>query len=130
MSTVFLGNISQSQPSYTLNTGYNSVNTVLSVTGTNNWANNWANSAATGSASHHTLKVSGDTEIDGNLTVKGRDLMDMLETIESRLAILHPNAQLESEFDELKALGDAYRAAEKKLLEQKRVFEILKQQDQ
>ena len=53
----------------------------------------------------------------------------MLEAIESRLGILTPNPQLESEFDELKALGDAYREAEKKFKEQKQIFEILKNQD-
>jgi hypothetical protein len=76
-----------------------------------------------------TLQVKGDAVFDGNVTVKGRDLTQMLEAIESRLGILTPNPQLESEFDELKALGDAYREAEKKFKEQKQIFEILKNQD-
>lgn len=76
-----------------------------------------------------TLQVKGNAVFDGNVTVKGRDLTKMLEAIESRLGILTPNLELESEFDELKALGDAYREAEKKFKEQKRVFEILKNQD-
>lgn len=97
-------------------------NSVLSVS-TGTWANGW-------DSTKNTLKVSGDTEIDGNLKVKGRDLCQILDTIESRLGVLNPNPELESEFDELKALGDAYREAEKKFLEQKRVFEILKKQDE
>lgn len=75
------------------------------------------------------IQVKGDAEFDGNVTVQGKNLMDMLETIESRLGILTPNPALEAEFDELKALGDAYREAERRLNEQKRVFEILKTQD-
>ena len=91
----------------------------------------WTTTPDTSSTvSHRSIQIKGDAEIDGNLVVKGRDLTEMLETIESRLAILQPNPKLESEFDELKALGDAYRAAEKKFLDQKRVFEILKTQDQ
>jgi len=80
-------------------------------------------------ASPGTLHVKGNSVFEGNITVKGRDLTEMLEAIESRLAILTPNPDLEAEFDELRALGDAYREAEKKFKEQKRVFEILKNQD-
>jgi hypothetical protein len=108
------------QTSFTLNTG---------VTGTASpyvWA---STSGWDTTASSATIYVKGEAVFDGNVTVKGRDLTQMLESIESRLGILTPNPQLESEFDELKALGDAYRAAEKKFKEQKRIFEILKDQD-
>ncbi len=108
------------QTSFTLNTG---------VTGTASpyvWASTSGWDTTTGSA---TIHVKGEAVFDGNVTVKGRDLTQMLESIESRLGILTPNPELESEFDELKALGDAYREAEKKFKEQKRIFEILKNQD-
>lgn len=110
---------------YTLSPGLNSPvnNTVLSITGAN--YPNWAGTASTQS----TLTVSGDTNIEGNLTVKGRDLCQLLDTIESRLAILQVNPDLEAEFNELKELGDQYRKLEAKFKEQKRVFEILKKQD-
>jgi hypothetical protein len=110
---------------YTLSPGLNnSVNTVLSVTGSN--YPNWTSAPTTQS----TLTVSGDTKIEGNLTVKGRDLCELLDSIESRLAILRVNPELEAEFNELKELGDQYRKLEAKFKEQKRVFEILKTQDQ
>ena len=40
-----------------------------------------------------------------------------------------PNPALEKEFVELRECADHYRDLEKKFLEQKRVFEILKKQD-
>jgi hypothetical protein len=77
-----------------------------------------------------TLEVSGDATFKGNIKVKGRNLTDWLETIDSRLGILQTNPALEKEFDELKALGDAYRESERRFLEQKRVYEILKTTDE
>lgn len=82
--------------------------------------NNTGNGAA--------LHIKGDAEFEGNVKIQGRDLTEILSAIESRLAILTPNTALESEYEELKALGDAYRAAEKRFLEQKRIFDILKKQ--
>lgn len=83
----------------------------------------------TSTVSPNSLQVQGDAHFSGDITVKGKNLINLLETIESRLAMLEPNPKLEAEFDELRSLGDAYRAAEKKLLEQKRVWEILKKED-
>lgn len=102
---------------------YASMNSVLSVSTGTSFDSGW-------DSTKNTLKVTGDTEITGNLKVKGRDLCQILDAIESRLGVLNPNPELEKEFDELKELGDAYREAEKKFLEQKRVFEILKKQDE
>jgi len=81
------------------------------------------------------VKVKGDSEFQGNVTVKGirvkgRDLTDWIETVDSRLGLLHIDAALETEFDELRALGDAYREAERRFNEQKRVYEILKNTDE
>jgi flagellar motility protein MotE (MotC chaperone) len=38
--------------------------------------------------------------------------MDMLKTIEQRLNLLRPNPELESEWAELRELGDQYRTLE------------------
>lgn len=84
----------------------------------------------TATMSPPTLEVSGDANFKGNINIKGRNLTDWLETIDSRLGILQANPDLEKEFDELRALGDAYREAERRFLEQKRVYEILKNTDQ
>lgn len=103
------------------------INPSVSVTGPM-WTTA-ADSAVLASTSGRTIHVKGDAEFEGNVVIQGRDLGSILATLESRLGVLQPNPELEAEFDELKALGDAYREAEKRFNEQKRVFEILKTQD-
>ena len=91
----------------------------------------WTTSAATG-YNHAAITANGSLVLNGDdadVKINGLSLKDTLSTIEERLAILRPNTMLEKEFDELKELGDAYRAAEKRLAEQKRVFDILKKTD-
>ncbi len=75
---------------------------------------------------HGGLKVEGPTEINGPLTLNGVDIGETLELINQRLAILKPNPELESRWERLKALGEEYRALEKDILEQEKVYEILK----
>lgn len=92
----------------------------------------WTTSAATGLGYNSSITANGSLVLNGDdadVKINGVSLKDTLSTIEERLAILRPNTMLEKEFDELKELGDAYRAAEKRLTEQKRVFDILKKTD-
>jgi hypothetical protein len=49
---------------------------------------------------------------EADIEINGESLTGMLKTIEQRLNILRPNEALESEWEELKALGDAYRKLE------------------
>jgi hypothetical protein len=59
--------------------------------------------------------ASGKIKLDGpgaDIEVNGESLMSMLRNIEQRLNILKPNPELESEWAELQALGDAYRTLE------------------
>ena len=72
------------------------------------------------------LYVKGDAEFEGDVKVKGKSLTEMLDKIEERLAILHPNEKLEDKWLELKKLGDAYRALEKDILEKEKIWETLK----
>lgn len=72
------------------------------------------------------LKVSGTAEFEGDVILQGRNLSDWLTAVESRLGMLEPNPALEQDYQQLKALGDQYRALEQKLLEQQRIFDILK----
>lgn len=55
------------------------------------------------------LKLEGDS---ADIEVNGESLMGMIKSIEQRLNILKPNPALESEWAELRALGDQYRALE------------------
>lgn len=72
------------------------------------------------------LSVRGDAEFEGDVKVKGKSLTEMLDKIEERLAILHPNEKLEDKWLELKKLGDAYRALEKDIIEKEKIWETLK----
>lgn len=89
--------------------------------------NNWTTAGTTNIQS--TLKVNGDADFDGDITVKGRSLTQTLEKIEERLAILIPNVRLEEDWKELQNLRMQYVELERKLLEQQRVFDILKKSD-
>ena len=66
---------------------------------------------------------------DKDLVIDGLSLRDFMQSVNERLAIVRPNTALEKEFNELKECGDRYRELERKLLEQKRVWETLKKQD-
>jgi len=73
-----------------------------------------------------TLKVKGDADFEGEVTIKGKNLTEMLDKIEERLAILHPNPELEDRWDELKELGKRYKELEQEILEKEKVWAILK----
>ena len=72
------------------------------------------------------LDVKGDAIFGGDIKIKGKSLIDTLNKIEERLAILNPNAALEENWAELKELGNRYRALEKELIKKQEVWEILK----
>ena len=73
-----------------------------------------------------TLKVNGNADFEGEITIKGKSLSEMLEKIEERLAILHPNEKLEDKWDELKELGKRYKELEAEIIEKEKVWAILK----
>ncbi len=87
--------------------------------------NKWTTAGTTNIQS--TLKVNGDANFDGDITVKGRSITQTLEKIEERLAILPPpNLELERDWLELAELRKQYVELERELLEKQRVFDILK----
>jgi hypothetical protein len=62
--------------------------------------------------------VSPKIRLDGpgaDIEINGESLIGMLRRIEERLNILTPNSKLESEWEELRELGDAYRKLEAKI---------------
>lgn len=61
----------------------------------------------------------------GNPTISVNELINRLNEIENRLAILKPNDKLEEKWENLKKLGDAYRALEKEILEKETTWNIL-----
>lgn len=58
------------------------------------------------------LKVSGDANIEGNLTVQGVDITDLLAKIQQRLAILVPDPKLLEKYEALREAYDHYRTLE------------------
>lgn len=61
----------------------------------------------------------------GNPIIGVNELLNRLTEIEHRLAILKPNDKLEEKWENLKKLGDAYRALEKEILEKETTWNIL-----
>jgi len=97
---------------------------VLTSNGTNT---SWSNiTLAEPDIKGATLKVNGNADFDGEVTIKGKNLTDMLEKIEERLAILHPNPELEDKWDELKELGKRYKELEQEIIEKEKMWAILK----
>jgi hypothetical protein len=100
----------------TLSPGYGAVPSGPYVFSTNNTTNTspWiiANNGSTGSTP--SIHVTGDAEFEGNVTVKGRNLVKLLETIEDRLAIIsNPDPKKLEKFKALKKAYDHYKLMEK-----------------
>ena len=72
------------------------------------------------------IHVQGDAVFEGNIKWQGRDMREWFASVESRLAMLKPNPELEQGWEELAELRQQYVELERKLLERQRVFDILK----
>lgn len=66
------------------------------------------------------IQVKGDAEFDGNVKIKGHDIVKLLEKMEDRLAILmDPNPEKLKKFQALKKAYDNYKLMEKLCIEDK-----------
>jgi hypothetical protein len=61
-----------------------------------------------------------------DVEVNGWSLVNAIQKIEERLNILHPNTDLETEWEELKSLGDQYRKLEQHILDKQATWDRLK----
>jgi hypothetical protein len=92
-------------------------NTTTSTSDSYTLGANWNNS------------ISPKIQLDGpdaDIEINGESLTGMLRNIEQRLNILKPNPELESEWAELRALGEQYRALEKHIQEKQATWDRLK----
>jgi hypothetical protein len=89
------------------------------------YATNGIDTAWTTTSIESTLQVRGDSEFAGDITVKGRSLTEFMDSVEQRLCILRPNTKLESEWDQLRALGEQYRELEQQLTEKAQMWAAL-----
>lgn len=91
------------------------------------------NTISTGTYSNNTLHVKGnanfegDADFAGDVKIKGKSIVDLINNIEQRLAILHPNEKLENKWEDLKKLGDMYRQLEQEIIEKEKMWAILKE---
>lgn len=115
-------------PTYTVgNTGSTGIGgAVGAAIGTNGTALNWNSVSTNSNLQGSTLQVKGNADISGELTVQGVNLTKRLDKIEERLGILRPNEQLEAKWENLRALGNAYRELEKEIIEKQEMWAILK----
>lgn len=91
--------------------------TTSGASNTFTWDSNWANHASA------KIKLDGP---EADIEINGESLINMLRNIEQRLNILQPNESLESEWSELRALGDQYRKLEQHILEKQATWDKLK----
>ena len=71
------------------------------------------------------LEVHGDAAFDGDIKVQGRSITDFMDSVEQRLNILRPNSALETEWDQLRELGQRYRKLEAELNEKAAMWAAL-----
>jgi hypothetical protein len=72
------------------------------------------------------LQVKGDAEFEGDVTIKGKSIKESLEKIEEKLAILHPNEELEKKWENLRELRKQYMELEAEIIEKEKMWDILK----
>ena len=75
---------------------------------------------------NNTLQVQGDANFEGDVKIKGKSLVESLEKIEEKLAILHPNIELEEKWEQLRELRRQYMELEKDIIEKEKIWDILK----
>lgn len=58
------------------------------------------------------LQVKGDCDFEGDVKIKGKSILTMLETIEKRLAILQPDPEKLEHFEALQKAYEHYKTLE------------------
>jgi len=109
------------------------VNTVLvpanggtGYTYTTNTTGAWisgSNNATVNIAQSGTLELQGENP---DIKINGKSMVTWMEAVEERLNILTPNPELEKDWDDLRRLGQRYRALEKKCKEKAQMWAALK----
>jgi hypothetical protein len=101
-----------------------------SVAGSNGYT--WTSTGTGVTAAPVTINQNATIDLKGegaDIVINGASLKDTLAAIESRLAMLKPAKELEAEWEELKRLGDEYRALEKEIQDKMRTWNTLKNTD-
>lgn len=106
---------------YTINANSSypwAIGSVTGITGDTYNSNNLADIHPSGK-----ISIKGE---NADLDINGVSLKDFMQRVEQRLAILTPDSRLETEWEELRVLGDRYRELEKEINAKMKTFDILK----
>lgn len=114
-----LNNMSLSSP-YTVTgaIGTSFPNTIW-TTGTGATTAPWLSSNPTGAK----IQLDGES---ADIVVNGWSLVDAVKRIEQRLGLFQPNPELETEWEELRVLGEQYRQLEQHIRDKQATFDRLK----
>jgi hypothetical protein len=110
-------NVSLSSP-YTVSSGINLPNAVYTTTGTT--ASPWTYSPNTVSSK---IMLHGK---DADIEINGVSLWTTMQEIANRLNIMHVNPELETEWTELRELGDRYRKLEQHIKDKQATFDRIR----
>ena len=118
---------------YTLNTPSHTGNLFIGTASVNPYSVSGSNGYTWTSASTviNPVTITQQATIDlkgeeADIIINGVSLSSTLKAIESRLAMLKPAEHLEAEWEELKRLGDEYRALEEEIRAKMKTWETLK----
>jgi hypothetical protein len=81
-------------------------------------------SIATGAV--QTISNGLDLQGEADIKIDGMSLKDFMKNVTLRLNLMVPNPELEQQWNELRTLGEAYRACEKECQDKAKVWDILK----
>jgi hypothetical protein len=90
---------------------------------------NWSNGSSSSAVDINSNQGSGVIDVKGeNADIKfnGVSLKDTLKGIQDRLNLLQPNPELETEWDQLRELGEQYRKLEAEFKEKTKMWNTLK----
>ena len=90
---------------------------------------NWNNTNTTSAVDINSRQGSGVIDVKGenaDIKINGVSLCDTLKVIQDRLNLLQPNPELETEWDQLRELGEQYRKLEAEFKEKTKMWNTLK----
>jgi hypothetical protein len=132
-TTLAQGANGTSSADYITVTGDSTVNLTGAATmpwnGTYTINDNWSITDTANSTTKVRIHGQGiELDEEADIVIKGKKLSEVLAGIETRLGLLTANPKLESEFEELRALGERYRELERQLNQQLQTWDILKRE--
>jgi hypothetical protein len=89
-------------------------------------ATGWSNGANVSNGTSGKISLQGK---DADIEINGESLVAMLKRIEERINLLTVNHELESEWEELRELGNQYRELEQRIKDKLETWNKLQAQD-